>query len=160
MPETDKEESWSYNESITENAVQEEETETPESAPTPEPEVLIEKTVPQYDNITFDQSSANLSKASVSVLSRLVDAMKDNPAQRVIIKGFASSEGDEAYNQKLSGKRAQTVLDFLLAEGLDASRIMMQALGESNPIVPNDSEENRRKKPPRRTGNSELIPSL
>lgn len=145
MPETDKEESWSYNETIIENAVQEEEAEAPEPAPTPAPEVLTEKTVPQYDNITFDQSSARLSKASLSVLSRLVDAMKNNPAQRVIIKGFASSEGDEGYNQKLSGKRAQTVLDFLLAEGLDASRIMMQALGESNPLVPNDSEENRRK---------------
>ena len=137
-----KKESWEYNESIAETTPEPMEVKEEELIVAENPEELVEKVVP-INSITFEQASTRLSSEAKDVLKRLITSLEKNPGQRVIIKGYASSEGSESYNQKLSGKRAESVLSYLLSQGLASNRMMTQALGASNPIVPNDTEFNR-----------------
>ena len=53
--------------------------------------------------------------------------------------------GAEAYNQTLSEQRAQSVMDYLVSQGVDASRLESRGYGESKPIAPNDTPANLQK---------------
>ena len=152
--DSEAKEDWAYNEAIAKEKPAEEkapvEEVTVETAPIPEPapektDVFTEKTPVNLNNITFDQASSNLSKSSYFTLDALAQLLAENPSQRVIVKGFASSEGSDRFNRTLSMERAQIVVDYLLEKGVNLSSVMVQAFGEANPVAPNDTEANRRK---------------
>ncbi len=60
---------------------------------------------------------------SVQILDEAVDTLKRNPNVRVEVDGHTDSKGSDAYNQKLSERRAQGVYDYLIAHGVEASRL-------------------------------------
>ncbi len=79
------------------------------------------------------------------VLDAVADAISRDPSCRVCIVGNASEEGSTAYNQVLSLGRAATVQSYLIARGLEKSRLPTKALGESCQIVPETTRSlNRR----------------
>jgi OmpA-OmpF porin, OOP family len=84
--------------------------------------------------------------ASVQILDEAIDTLKRNPSVRVEVDGHTDSKGTDAYNQKLSERRAQGVYDYLTAHGVEASRLDgPKGFGESQPIDTNDTAEGRQR---------------
>jgi outer membrane protein OmpA-like peptidoglycan-associated protein len=80
----------------------------------------------------------------LSALIELLTETEGYEAVELIVRGHACDLGDQTYNVQLSEERAEVVVNYLTDNGLEASRIeTVTALGESQPAVPNTSEENR-----------------
>ncbi|MGF1900681.1 OmpA family protein [Aliivibrio sifiae] len=78
-------------------------------------------------------------------LKKLADSIIVNKEGEVYIVGYTDSTGSEAYNQKLSEKRAQVVAHYLIEKGVEPSRIQVTGQGENNPIADNTTEIGRAK---------------
>ena len=94
-------------------------------------------------NIFFDFNKADLKEASFPVLERLIKYLSEDQIERIEISGHTDSVGSETYNKALSGRRAQSVIDFFTSNGIAKDRLELSAMGESQPMVPNDTDENR-----------------
>ena len=125
-----------------------------EIIPEPEPEpVVIEEPVkpvvvePEFtgtiENVLFAFDSFQLRNADISTLDNVVKVMKDFPHYKLEIQGHADHVGAPAYNMELSRKRAEEVKAYLVNKGVQAGRITVNSLGETNPTVANDTPENR-----------------
>ncbi|MBN2033159.1 MAG: OmpA family protein [Deltaproteobacteria bacterium] len=95
--------------------------------------------------VYFDTDKWNIKPAGYPVLEETITALKKNPGLRLEIQGHTDSRGPEAYNQTLSEKRAQAIVDYLVRGGIDAARLRAKGYGELVPAVPNDSAENMSK---------------
>ena len=93
--------------------------------------------------ISFDFDSAVLRPESAPILGKLAEGLAVDESSRISIEGHTSSEGDEAYNQGLSERRAQAVVGGLVARGIESSRLSAGGHGESLPIASNDTENGR-----------------
>lgn len=93
--------------------------------------------------IQFDFDSARIRPESGSVLERLSVGLGTSAASRIVIEGHTSSEGSEVYNQDLSARRAQAVVDDLVRRGIDPKRIRAAGKGEHEPLATNDDEAGR-----------------
>ena len=97
------------------------------------------------NNVFFAFDSYDLLESSKSELNRMVEVMKDNSQIEVVIIGHTDSTGPEEYNQMLSEKRAQSVVNYLTNNGIKKERLEYLGKGESEPAYPNDTRENRAK---------------
>lgn len=95
------------------------------------------------EGVNFETSSSRLQSSSETVLDRVADGLKSNPEVRVEIGGHTDSQGDDAYNLKLSRARAGAVRDYLLAKGVPSSQMEAKGYGESKPIADNKTEGGR-----------------
>ena len=93
--------------------------------------------------IRFDFDSAAIGPESEPVLMSLYEGLAPERSARIGIEGHTSSEGDAAYNQKLSLRRAQSVVDDLVRRGLAPERLSASGAGEARPVAPNDNETGR-----------------
>ena len=82
---------------------------------------------------------------SVSALNDIVDFMLSNPDVRILLAAHTDDVGGANYNIKLSQKRAETVKTYLIKQGIKLDRLESEGFGMQEPLVPNDSEENRAK---------------
>lgn len=94
-------------------------------------------------DILFDHDKASLQKESLKQLEHVVTLLKENAGLNVEIQGHTDDQGSDAYNLELSQRRADTVRGFLLLFGVDETRLSAHGYGESRPVSPNDSDENR-----------------
>ncbi|MBI4696877.1 MAG: OmpA family protein [Gammaproteobacteria bacterium] len=94
------------------------------------------------EGVNFDFDKATIRADSSSILDHAVDVLKQNEGVAVSVEGHTDSRGADAYNQKLSEKRAAAVMTYLVKHGISASRLSSKGLGESKPVAPNDTEEN------------------
>jgi OOP family OmpA-OmpF porin len=92
-------------------------------------------------NFAFD--SAKLDKESEARVDRAVDNLKRNPKIKVLIEGHTDSTGPEDYNMGLSIRRAQTVKDYMVSQGIAKERLSLKGFGETQPLVSNDTKEGR-----------------
>jgi outer membrane protein OmpA-like peptidoglycan-associated protein len=90
-------------------------------------------------SVQFESSLATLLKPSYEVLDQLVEIMKQYPDYNMSISGHTDDVGDDAANQLLSEERAKTCYDYLVARGVEPSRLIYQGFGESMPIADNIS---------------------
>jgi outer membrane protein OmpA-like peptidoglycan-associated protein len=97
------------------------------------------------NNVFFDFDKSNLKPESFVELDKLVELLKKNPTVKIEISGYTDDKGDEKYNQVLSQKRAESVMDYLIQKGIDKIRLTAKGYGETQPIAPNDTEENKAK---------------
>lgn len=89
----------------------------------------------------FDKSDLNPNaKDNVAKLARILN---EYPDTRLTIQGHTDNKGDDNYNQQLSGKRANAVRDYLIANGVKGGRLNTASYGESAPIASNDTEAGR-----------------
>src|SRR5260221_276714 len=65
------------------------------------------------------------------------------PKLRVEIGGHTGNVGSASYNLQLSEKRAQSVANYLVQQGIDVTRIIQKGYGAQQPVRPNDTEDNR-----------------
>jgi OOP family OmpA-OmpF porin len=93
--------------------------------------------------INFDFDKATIKPEFEGVLDAGVEALKENPGVRVQVAGYTDSVGTDEYNQGLSERRANAVLDYLSTHGIDASRLTAVGFGESNPVADNATADGR-----------------
>ncbi len=94
-------------------------------------------------NIFFNTASYELLPTSNAELDKLTALLKSNPTLRIELGGHTDNVGADAANMTLSDQRAQAVRDFVIAHGIDASRITAKGYGETKPVATNDTEEGR-----------------
>jgi outer membrane protein OmpA-like peptidoglycan-associated protein len=95
--------------------------------------------------ILFRLNSADLRAGSFETLNKVAEAAKTCPDLRIEVGGHASSEGSAALNQQLSVRRARTVAAYLVRAGVKASQLRPVGYGTSQPVAPNDSDDNMAK---------------
>lgn len=94
--------------------------------------------------IYFDFNSATLRPESDPVLKEISDALKHNPAWKIKIDGHTDNVGGDAYNQRLSERRAQSVMEALTKRyGITADRMTPEGFGASRPKATNNTVEGR-----------------
>ncbi|PRP67545.1 OmpA family protein [Nonlabens agnitus] len=98
--------------------------------------------------ILFELNKSDIQAQSAQTLSDIIDILKKYPEAEFSIDGHTDSQGSEAYNQKLSEERANSVLRYLVNGGIDPDRLSAEGFGESKPIATNSTaagrQQNRR----------------
>lgn len=95
------------------------------------------------NNIFYDYDKATLRPESKAELDHLYNLMTENPGLKVEIGGHTDADGSDAYNQRLSESRSQSVVDYLVDKGVPKTRMVAKGYGESVPVAPNDTPENK-----------------
>jgi OOP family OmpA-OmpF porin len=115
-----------------------------ENVPVPPPAPVYEKNTMSAEAL-FDHDKSVLKPEGKAALHELGDEIKAKGGRVVDIDviGHTDSDGTEEYNQSLSVRRAQSVKDYLVIEGVDASIIDVSGEGELNPIASNATREGR-----------------
>lgn len=103
-------------------------------------EKVVHLTVLEGVNFAFDK--ADLLPVAYPILDKDVTALKNDPKLNVRIEGHCDIRGSDEYNQKLSERRAKTVLNYFASKGIDKKRMSAVGFGRSKPLVPNTTEEN------------------
>lgn len=93
--------------------------------------------------ILFATNSSTLSDASKNALRNFATSLKANPDTNVKIIGFTDNTGKVDYNQVLSEKRAKSVFDFLMNQGVSSDRMNYEGKGVHDPIADNSTPEGR-----------------
>jgi len=93
--------------------------------------------------VNFDLDSARLTPNAKAILDGVSDALLAQPDIKAEVGGHTSSEGSDAYNQKLSERRAASVESYLVEHGVVADRLTSKGYGESMPIADNNTQEGR-----------------
>ncbi|MEM1430475.1 MAG: OmpA family protein [Pseudomonadota bacterium] len=96
-------------------------------------------------NIYFSTASARLRTESRAVLDSIADIISRCPGLTVEVSGHTDSDGSNATNQVLSERRAASVVDYLVTNGVPSDRMIPVGYGEARPIVPNDSSANKQR---------------
>ena len=94
-------------------------------------------------NVFFDAGKSTLRPTSYAELGRLTKLLNDIPTLRIEISGHTDNTGSLQTNKKLSESRAKSVVDFIVSEGIDKSRLEYKGYAYFQPIATNDTEEGR-----------------
>ncbi|BCG10021.1 MULTISPECIES: porin OmpA [Buttiauxella] len=107
-------------------------------APAPAPEVQTKHFTLKSD-VLFNFNKATLKPEGQQALDQLYTQLSnlDPKDGSVVVLGFTDRIGSDEYNQKLSDKRAQSVVDYLISKGIPANKISPRGMGESNPVTGN-----------------------
>jgi OOP family OmpA-OmpF porin len=97
------------------------------------------------DDVLFDFDKSTIKPEAAAILDRLVVFMNENKDKKVNLSGHTDSVGTEAYNQKLSERRVNSVKNYVVKKGVDAGRVSGQGFGETKPIADNKTKEGRSK---------------
>nr|WP_294861641.1 OmpA family protein [uncultured Fluviicola sp.] len=111
-----------------------------------EAELVIEYdpgTTFSFTNLQFETAKADLKAMSYTHLKNLVEIMKRKPDFRIQIAGHTDSDGEESANQLLSQKRAESVKNYLISQGISPNRIATKGFGESHPVADNNSAQGK-----------------
>ncbi|GJL94350.1 MAG: membrane protein [Hyphococcus sp.] len=103
------------------------------------PQIIEEQTAdldPVDFTVYFDYDKANLTPQASTLISEASSRALQNNIDTVVVAGNTDTSGSSAYNQALSERRARVVRDALIANGVSADAIRMEAFGESNPAKP------------------------
>jgi outer membrane protein OmpA-like peptidoglycan-associated protein len=94
-------------------------------------------------NIFFDYNKYDLRPQSKIELENIYSILTAYPSMVIEISGHTDSFGSDAYNQTLSEKRAQAVVDYLINKGIDKNRLVAKGFGKTKNIATNETEEGR-----------------
>ena len=86
-------------------------------------------------NIFYDFDKATLTSSSTNELERLNKLLVDNPTVKIELGSHTDSQGNDAYNQSLSEKRAKSVVDYLVGKGIAPDRLTSKGYGETKLII-------------------------
>ena len=97
----------------------------------------------RINNLFFESNKSGLTEASFPELNRLAETLLKNHDVYIEIGGHTDDIGSDEDNKKLSQERATKVLNYLFSRGVEFYRMQAKGYGETVPLAPNSSEENR-----------------
>lgn len=113
------------------------------STPPPPPAPEAEPPLVSFDNVLFDFDRSTLRPEADAVLEPVLAMLQADPGMAVEIEGHTDWIGSDAYNDGLSHRRAQAVVEWLVAQGIARDRLLAQGRGESEPVATNQTRAGR-----------------
>ena len=112
------------------------------AAPAPVPAVATApaaatSTMPDLGSVHFATDQATLTPEGTATLTKAADYMKQHPEAHLRLEGYTDSTGTDPHNDSLAQRRANTVGQFLVAQGIDKSRLTGEGFGPQNPVDTN-----------------------
>jgi outer membrane protein OmpA-like peptidoglycan-associated protein len=95
------------------------------------------------NGIRFDVNKANIKPESMGVINEIAKLMKDHPEVNFSVEGHTDSDGETAFNQDLSERRAEAVVAELVRQGIESSRLSSKGFGETTPVDTNNTPEGK-----------------
>ena len=93
--------------------------------------------------VYFDFDKAVIKDEFKPKIDKVIDVLKKEPTYKAVVAGHTDSIGSEAYNMRLSQKRADALKAYMVAAGVEADRIKTEAFGETKPVASNQTKEGR-----------------
>lgn len=112
-------------------------TPSPESLPAPSSKRLVLR------GVNFDFNKSDIRPDSRPVLDEAAEVLAAHPGVRIAVEGYTDSKGTDAYNEKLSVRRAEAVFRYLVNRGVAPERMEVIGYGETRPVADNDTEQGR-----------------
>jgi outer membrane protein OmpA-like peptidoglycan-associated protein len=94
-------------------------------------------------DVLFDVDKATLKPGAREKLAKVSGIILSHPGLKLEVEGHADSTGSEEYNQSLSERRASSVRDYLVGQGVSSASITARGFGESQPVATNDTATGR-----------------
>src|SRR5690606_531437 len=95
--------------------------------------------------VYFDTNKSDVKGTSATTLNRLVGILKEYPDTNILVEGHTDSAGPDDYNMTLSQQRAQSVTNYLVANGISKGRLTTNWYGESQPKADNSTSAGKAK---------------
>lgn len=95
------------------------------------------------EGVVFASGKAEISPESEAILTKALNTLKAYPGIEITIEGYTDNTGSRSFNMRLSQKRAEAVMQWLIDRGIAPERLTAEGQGPDNPIAPNDTEEGR-----------------
>ena len=108
----------------------------PAFIPEPKKELVLER-------VFFETNSSKLKPESAVTLDKVAASLKDFPNVKIQVAGHSDSTGADKYNLKLSQARAKSVMDYLVAKGVNPAMLSAKGYGETEPIADNKTADGR-----------------
>lgn len=102
--------------------------------------IIIDKSI-VLENIYYDFAKWNIRSEAAQELDKLVDILYDNPEIQIELSSHTDSVDTESYNQRLSQRRAESAVDYIVSAGIDKARLTAKGYGESQPIARNTNPD-------------------
>jgi outer membrane protein OmpA-like peptidoglycan-associated protein len=102
--------------------------------------IILEKAI-VLDNIYYEFAKWNITSVAAQELDRLVDILIDNPEISIELSSHTDSVDTEAYNIRLSQRRAESAVDYIIQAGISPDRIVAKGYGETMPIARNTNPD-------------------
>ncbi|MEM8608573.1 MAG: OmpA family protein [Myxococcota bacterium] len=113
-----------------------------QGCPTEQRVFIEEGEIQLLEKIYFDFDSAKLQERSFEVLDNVAEVLKAHPEVTLVrVEGHTDSRGNDAYNMRLSQRRAESVVRYLVKAGIKRKRLDAEGFGESDPLIPNATTE-------------------
>jgi len=97
-----------------------------------------------FESLKFKSNSTRLKKSIQPKLDYMVKFLQAYPMFRLVVEGHTDADGDEDYNLQLSQERADKIAEYITHTGnFEQDRVVAIGYGETRPVVPNDTEENK-----------------
>ena len=93
--------------------------------------------------VYFDTGKATIKPISFKLLNEVAAVLKANPSMEVLVEGHTDSVGSDALNMKLSGARANSVREYMIGQGVEATRLTAIGFGKTKPIADNGTADGR-----------------
>ena len=115
----------------------------PPPPPPPRPPRMVTSEKVVLRGIHFDFDKSDIRPGDAAVLDDDVARLKASPNMSVNVNGYCDAIGSEEYNLKLSDRRAQAVVDYLVRAGISSSQLVPHGYGKTNFVATNDTAEGR-----------------
>jgi outer membrane protein OmpA-like peptidoglycan-associated protein len=93
--------------------------------------------------ILFETNSSTLQSLAKTNIAKLAVILNKYPDTNILVTGHTDSDGTEEYNQSLSERRAESVSDYTMGQGVSSSRLSVIGIGEMEPVATNESAEGK-----------------
>jgi OOP family OmpA-OmpF porin len=93
--------------------------------------------------VNFDFDKATIRPDGRSVLDEAIHALNEEPGVHIAVQGHTDSVGTDAYNERLSERRAHAVAVYLAEGGIASGRMSIEGFGESKPVASNETSDGR-----------------
>jgi OmpA-OmpF porin, OOP family len=108
-------------------------------------EIAEEPEIITLDNVYFDFGKADVKSESYPELDKIVKLMFENPGIQIEISAHTDNVGSDDFNLTLSQARAESVLNYIVSNGIPINRLSAKGFGSSKPIADNNTEQGRQK---------------